>query len=152
MEDARIAAEGKEYALRAVELGVDDAFALSRAALCFGLIKDAGTADAIVDQAIAVNPNLSDAWRVRGWISFWLGQHEQALEQFQYAMRLNPLDPRSYAAETDWRWPTSACIVSRLPYVGYQIDGAPKKLRSTRKVCFSQLRHAGTYSRCSNNG
>jgi adenylate cyclase len=52
-----------------------------------------------VDQAIAVNPNLSDAWRIRGWISFWLGQHEQALEQFQYAMRLNPLDPRSYAAE-----------------------------------------------------
>ena len=52
-----------------------------------------------MDQAIAVNPNLSDAWRVRGWISLWLGQHEQALEQFQYAMRLNPLDPRNYAAE-----------------------------------------------------
>jgi adenylate cyclase len=99
MEDERIAAEGKEYALRAVELGLDDAFALSRAALFFGLFGDAGTADAIVDQAIAVNPNLSDAWRVRGWISLWLGQHEQALEQFQYAMRLNPLDPRNYAAE-----------------------------------------------------
>jgi tetratricopeptide (TPR) repeat protein len=100
MEDARIAAEGKEYALRAVELGVDDAFALSRAALFFGsLLRDVGTADAIVDQAIAINPNLSDARRVRGWISLWLGQHEQALEQFQYAMRLNPLDPRNYAAE-----------------------------------------------------
>ena len=44
-------------------------------------------------------PNLSDARRVRGWISLWLGQHEQTLEQFQYAMRLNPLDPRNYAAE-----------------------------------------------------
>jgi adenylate cyclase len=100
MEDERIAAEGKEYALRAVESGVDDAFALSRAALFIGLsLRDAGTADAIVDQAIAVNPNLSDAWRIRGWISLWLGHHEQALEQFQYAMRLNPLDPRNYAAE-----------------------------------------------------
>jgi len=44
-------------------------------------------------------PNLSDARRVRGWISLWLGQHEQTLEQFQYAVRLNPLDPRNYAAE-----------------------------------------------------
>jgi tetratricopeptide (TPR) repeat protein len=99
MEDERIAAEGKDYALRAVELGVDDAFALSRAALFFGLFRETDTADAIVDQAIAVNPNLSDAWRVRGWTSLWLGQHEHALEQFQYAMRLNPLDPRNYAAE-----------------------------------------------------
>jgi len=33
MEDGRIAAEGKEYAQRAVELGMDDAFALSRAAI-----------------------------------------------------------------------------------------------------------------------
>jgi len=44
-------------------------------------------------------PNLSDARRVRGWISLWLGQHEQTLKQFQYAVRLNPLDPRNYAAE-----------------------------------------------------
>jgi TolB-like protein/class 3 adenylate cyclase len=100
MEDERIAAEGKEYALRAIELGVDDAFALSRAALFFGaILRDAGTADAIADQAIAVNPNLSDAWRIRGHISVYLGQHEHALEKFQYAMRLNPLDPRNYAAE-----------------------------------------------------
>jgi hypothetical protein len=63
------------------------------------MLRDAATAEAIVDRAIAVNPNLSDAWRIRGWISVYLGQHEHALEQFQYAMRLNPFDPRNYAAE-----------------------------------------------------
>ena len=100
MEDERIAAEGKEYALRAAELGLDDAFALSRAAMFLGqVLRDAAIAEAIVDRAIAVNPNLSDAWRIRGWISVYLGQHEHALEQFQYAMRLNPFDPRNYAAE-----------------------------------------------------
>ena len=100
MEDERIAAEGKKYALRAAELGLDDAFALSRAAMFFGqVLRDAATAEAIVDRAIAVNPNLSDAWRIRGWISVYLGQHEHALAQFQYAMRLNPFDPRNYAAE-----------------------------------------------------
>jgi hypothetical protein len=57
MDDERIAAEGKEYALRAAQLGLDDAFALSRAALFFcTVLRDAGTAEAIVDQAIAINP------------------------------------------------------------------------------------------------
>jgi tetratricopeptide (TPR) repeat protein len=98
-DDVQIA-EGKRYALRAIEYGADDAFSLSRAALFFGLlVKDAKTADAIVDRAIAVNPNLAEAWRVRGWISAWLGQHEAAALQFQHAMRLNPLDPEINKAE-----------------------------------------------------
>jgi len=50
-------AEGKQYALRAVEVGADDAYALTRAAQFFSyLLKDAPTADAIVDRAIAVKP------------------------------------------------------------------------------------------------
>ena len=93
--------EAKQYALRAVELGADDAFALSRAAHFFGQqLKDAETADTIVDQAIIVNPNLSEAWRIRGHISIYLGRHEAAAQQFQHAMRLNPLDPEIYKAQT----------------------------------------------------
>jgi adenylate cyclase len=94
-------AEGKDFALRVVEAGTDDAYALARAAHFFGLIlKDPLTADAIVNQAVAVNPNLSEAWRIRGFISFYLGQHEAAIEQFQRAMRLNPLDPQIYYLES----------------------------------------------------
>lgn len=52
-----------------------------------------------MDQALAANPNLSLAWAMRGWVSAFLGRHEAALEQFQYAMRLNPLDPQRYSAE-----------------------------------------------------
>jgi tetratricopeptide (TPR) repeat protein len=93
-------AEGKQYALRAVELGADDAFALTRAAHFFGLVlKDPRTADALVDQALAVNPNLSDTWRIRGFISLYLGEHERAIEHFQYTMRLNPLDHRNLFTE-----------------------------------------------------
>jgi tetratricopeptide (TPR) repeat protein len=98
-------AEGKQYALRAIEVGADDAFALSRAASFFGgILKDAGTADAIIDQALAVNPNLFQAWLIRGWISIFLGRHEPALEQFHYAMRLNPLDPSIFAVEAGLAW------------------------------------------------
>ena len=93
-------AEGKQYALRAIEVGADDAFALARAAHFFStVLGDPGTADVIADQAIAVNPNLAEAQRIRGWTSIWLGQHERAIEQFHYAMRLNPLDPQIYYAE-----------------------------------------------------
>ena len=55
--------------------------------------------DAIVDQALVVNPNLAEAWRIRGWISIFLGQHEAAALQFQRAMRLNPLDPEINKSE-----------------------------------------------------
>ena len=96
-----VAAEGKQYALRAVKVGADDAYALAQAAAFFGaVLKDVGTADVIADQAIAVNPNLFTAWTIRGWISVFLGQHEPAIEQFHYAMRLNPLNPSFFIVET----------------------------------------------------
>jgi len=93
-------AEGRQYALRAMELGADDAFALSRASHFFSrVLKDARTGEAIIERALVVNPNLSDAWRIRGWNSGFLGRHEAALQQFHYALRLNPLDPENYRAE-----------------------------------------------------
>jgi TolB-like protein/class 3 adenylate cyclase len=100
-----LAAEGKQYALRAIEVGADDAYALARTAHFFSVVlKDVATADVIVDQAIAVNPNLSEAWRMRGWTSIFLGQHEPAIEQFHHAMRLNPLDPQIYQVENGLAW------------------------------------------------
>ena len=93
------AAEGKQYASRAVQVGADDAYTLSRASLFFAYQFDVRTADVIIDQAVAVNPNSPDAWRQRGLTSIFLGRHELAIEQYHYAMRLNPLDPQIYLAE-----------------------------------------------------
>jgi TolB-like protein/Flp pilus assembly protein TadD len=93
-------AEGKQYVGRALEVGKDDAFVLARVASVFGMsLQDTRTADVIADQAIAVNPNLSVAWRIRGWVSVQCGNHERAIEQFHHAMRLNPLDPETYLVE-----------------------------------------------------
>jgi TolB-like protein len=149
-----VAAEGKQYALRAIEVGADDAFALARAANFFGRnLGDTGTADVIVDQAIAVNPNLSLAWRMRGWISAYLGQHEAAIEQFQYAMRLNPLDPEIYLVESGLAWANFLFASLRGGLIlGYQSAGPSKKLRPGHSDCYRELRHAGPYSRCADDG
>jgi tetratricopeptide (TPR) repeat protein len=91
-------AEGKQFAQRVAEIGGDDA--LSRAAYFFAhVLKEVQPADTIVDQAIVVNPNLADAWRIRGFVSTYLGRHEAAIDQFQGAMRLSPLDPEIYITE-----------------------------------------------------
>jgi tetratricopeptide (TPR) repeat protein len=45
-----------------------------------------------VDRALAINPNLSNAWNARGWISACLGDGQRSLEAFNHSIRLNPFD------------------------------------------------------------
>jgi len=48
---------------------------------------------ALLDRAIALNPNFALAWHQGGWSKICLGEPEQAIERFSRAMRLSPLDP-----------------------------------------------------------
>jgi TolB-like protein/class 3 adenylate cyclase len=95
-------AEIRRLALRISAIGRDDALALCWTG--FSLVRvfreyDAGAA--LVDQALSTNPNLAVSWQVRGMISLFLGQHEVALEHLTRALRLSPLDPEAYLAETN---------------------------------------------------
>ena len=47
----------------------------------------------LLDQAIALNPNMALGWRSRAYASLFAGQHEMAIQQAGRAHRLNPLDP-----------------------------------------------------------
>ncbi|MGE0745005.1 MAG: winged helix-turn-helix domain-containing tetratricopeptide repeat protein [Rhodospirillales bacterium] len=87
-------AEGYRLANRAVELGANDAVALSRGGHTlahFGGDLDRGVA--AVDRALVLNPNLSAAWYLSGFQRISLGRHDEAVERFARAMRLSPLDP-----------------------------------------------------------
>ena len=108
---------GKHYASRAIELGADDALALTIGGHYFAMVlKETETGSYDLDQAFAVNPNLSFAWAQRGWTSAFLDRHEVAVDQFQYARRSIPSILTRSRGRADWRQPISLCIVLRLLY------------------------------------
>lgn len=89
--------EGERLARRAVELGRDDAVALTRGGHALAhLAGDLDSGIALLDRAIFLNPNLASAWFLSGFLRTWHGECEEAIEHFERAMRLSPVDPELY--------------------------------------------------------
>ena len=87
-------AETARLARRAVELGKDDAVALSRAGLALAYVVGDFEAGALfIDRALILNPNLASAWYASGWYRIWIGEPETAIKHFARFARLSPLDP-----------------------------------------------------------
>ncbi|WP_439404299.1 winged helix-turn-helix domain-containing tetratricopeptide repeat protein [Bradyrhizobium sp. DASA03076] len=71
-----------------------DAFTLARCGhvlTYFGQEYDRGLL--MVEQAVALNPNLAIAWYSRGWVALMCGEPERAIESFDRMIRLSPFDP-----------------------------------------------------------
>jgi len=89
--------EGARLARRAVELGRDDAVALTRGGHALGhLAGDLEGGIALLDRALVLSPNLAAAWFLGGFLRVWHGEPDDAIEHFARAMRLSPLDPEMY--------------------------------------------------------
>lgn len=88
------AAEGARLARRAVDLGANDAVALTRGGHALGHFGgDLDGCIALLDRALVLNPNLSAAWYLGGFQRISRGEHDDAIERIAHAMRLSPLDP-----------------------------------------------------------
>ena len=86
-------AEVNRLTRAAVRLGQGDALTLTYASWGSAfLLKDLQSGHALVEQALALNPNLAVAWATSGWINVWLGDPTVAMEHLGHAMRLSPLD------------------------------------------------------------
>lgn len=93
----REVAEGARLAHRAVELGRDDAVALTRGGHALAhLAGDLDSGIALLDRAVFLNPNLASAWFLGGFLRTWHGESDSAIEHFERAMRLSPVDPEFY--------------------------------------------------------
>ncbi len=87
--------DGRYSAKQAIAFGADDAEALSRAAMFVGFVlRDAVSAEPTAKEAIALNPNLSIAWMNCGFVSLFLSKHDEAIAEFEHAIRLSPVDYR----------------------------------------------------------
>ena len=97
MADPQGAAEGAHLALRAIQLGKDDAVALARGGHALAhLAGDIEAGIASLDRALVLNPNLSAAWFLGGFLRIWRGEPDDAIDRIARAMRLSPLDPEMY--------------------------------------------------------
>ena len=86
-------ADTARLARRAIELGKDDAVALTFGGFSLAyVVGDLDDGAAMIDQALALNPNLAPAWSYSGWIRTYRGEMEPAIEHQVRAMRLSPLD------------------------------------------------------------
>ncbi|WP_325553407.1 winged helix-turn-helix domain-containing protein [Hypericibacter adhaerens] len=90
-------AEGVRLARLAVERGGDDAVALTRSGHALShLTGDLEGGIALIDRALALNPNLASAWFLGGFLRTWNGEPDSAIRHFTHALRLSPLDPEIY--------------------------------------------------------
>jgi TolB-like protein len=87
-------AEATRLARKGVELGSDDAVALSSGGCALAYIGGDLDAGAVfIDRALVFNPNLAHAWIVSAWLRINLGEPELAVRQFEHVMRLSPFEP-----------------------------------------------------------
>jgi TolB-like protein len=90
-------AEGTRLARRAIELGKDDAVALTRGGHALAhFTGDVDASIALLDRALALDPNLAAAWFLGGFLRAERGDPDDAIAFFTRAMRFSPLDPEMF--------------------------------------------------------
>lgn len=76
---------------RAMRIGSDDPYVISQvAAAMVGIGGDLTTAEALIERALAMNPNMPSTLFWSGWVDVAQGRPERAIERFLFALRLNP--------------------------------------------------------------
>jgi adenylate cyclase len=86
-------AEALQLTNRALALGEDNEWVLGWASLIVAVLNgEVERGSDLVNRALAINPNFSNAWNARGWISVVLADGARALDAFDRAIRLNPAD------------------------------------------------------------
>ena len=90
--------EAERVARRAVELGKDDALALSTAGITIGFVLgDLDEGAALIDRALSLNPNLAWGWLSSGWLKVLRGEPQVGIEHISHALRLSPQDPQVFS-------------------------------------------------------
>jgi tetratricopeptide (TPR) repeat protein len=74
----------------------DDPTALTAAGAATSFCGRHEDASALIERALALDPNNAWAWSRLGWIGIYRGQSELILDSFERALKLSPLDPFAF--------------------------------------------------------
>jgi len=111
--------KGADFARRALEVAGDDPAILANAALALAYFgEDIGAMMALVDRALALNPNYARGWHISGVLRLWAGQPDIAIEHLEAARRLSP---RARVGET-------FALIGRAHFFARRYDEAVPKL------------------------
>ncbi len=111
--------KGVDFARRALEVGGDDPGILANAAVALGYFgADIGAIMALVDRALALNPNFARGWHISGYLRLLAGQPDIAIEHANAALRLSPRA----------RVGSSLGVIGSAHFLGRQFDEAVPKL------------------------
>jgi adenylate cyclase len=92
--------EAKAEALRlaklAGDMNNDDPMVLTMLCAAHSVVGDLDMASALIEKALALDPNSAIAWNRSGWVNHYFMRPEVAIVQFQRAMRLSPFDPMNF--------------------------------------------------------
>ncbi len=84
--------KGIDFARRALDIGGDDPEILAYAALVLASFgEDIGAMTALVDRALALNPNYARGWGISALLRLWADQPDLAVEHVNTALRLSPI-------------------------------------------------------------
>jgi tetratricopeptide (TPR) repeat protein len=82
---------GTDFARRALEVAGDGPAVLANAAHALAYFgEDIGAMMALVDRALALNPNFARGWHLSGNLGIWAGEPDIAIEHMEAALRLSP--------------------------------------------------------------
>jgi adenylate cyclase len=83
--------KGADFARRALRVAGDDPGTMANAALALASFgEDIGAMMALVDRALALNPNYAHGWLLSGILRIWAGQPDIAIEHVDASLRLSP--------------------------------------------------------------
>ena len=89
-------AKARALAERAAELSGDDPIILAVLGAVHTFLRNYGTARVLLERALALDPNAAWAWCRLGWVENYSDQPNKAIENFERALRLSPLDPMNF--------------------------------------------------------
>jgi adenylate cyclase len=89
-------AKARLLAERAAEMSGDDPVILAVLGAVHTFVRNYGTARVLLERAVTLDPNAAWAWSRLGWIENYADQHHKAIENFQRALRLSPIDPMNF--------------------------------------------------------